>query len=137
MQIFVMATSSLTLLEFEGTIQWQTSLDGVNGWVNVTNGTGANTENYITAPLFATTFYRAEITHGIEILHSNGPLVSTSDQLLCSSQLLFEFLLGFNFRLHLSRFMSRISACMRLFRQIRQEYALSRCVVHEHHLAAV
>ncbi|KQW99576.1 gliding motility-associated C-terminal domain-containing protein [Flavobacterium sp. Root420] len=40
------------------TYQWQKSLDGLTGWTNVTNGTGANTTSYTTGTLTMDTFYR-------------------------------------------------------------------------------
>ncbi|HEY3386258.1 MAG TPA: GEVED domain-containing protein, partial [Saprospiraceae bacterium] len=48
--------------EFNGSIQWQESPDGVNNWENVTSGIGPNSDIYTTPPLFSTTFYRAEVT---------------------------------------------------------------------------
>jgi len=47
-----------------GTIQWQQSVDGINGWANVTNGSGSATANYTTPALTATTYYRAVVENG-------------------------------------------------------------------------
>ena len=44
------------------TYQWQKSLDGLTGWANVTNGTGANTTTYTTGPVSLDTFYRLKVT---------------------------------------------------------------------------
>ncbi|KQB42627.1 PKD domain-containing protein [Flavobacterium aquidurense] len=46
-----------------GTIayQWQSSVDGVSGWTNVSGGTGANTDTYTTAGLTANLYFRAQI----------------------------------------------------------------------------
>ncbi len=71
-------TASLTLLEFEGDVQWQTSADGVNGWVNVSNGSGANTESYTTGILHGTTYYRAAITNGANTIYSNTSIVNVN-----------------------------------------------------------
>ncbi|MFZ1677705.1 MAG: T9SS type A sorting domain-containing protein [Saprospiraceae bacterium] len=91
------ATASLTLLEFEGNIQWQTSADGVNGWVDVSDGTGANTENYTTGILNGTMYYRAAITNGANTIYSNTSTVNvnptpdaagviTGDTIVCQGQ---------------------------------------------------
>ncbi|MGB3078990.1 MAG: T9SS type A sorting domain-containing protein [Saprospiraceae bacterium] len=71
-------TASLTLLEFEGDVQWQTSVDGVNGWVDVSDGSGANTENYTTGILNGTTYYRAAITNGANTTYSNTSTVNVN-----------------------------------------------------------
>lgn len=55
-------TTGLTLSGNTGTIQWQQSANGNNGWTNVTGGSGATTANYTTAALTATTYYRAVTT---------------------------------------------------------------------------
>jgi len=52
-----------------GTVQWQQSADGVNNWINVIGGSGANTVNYITPALNGTMYYRAvvgNLTCGID-----------------------------------------------------------------------
>jgi photosystem II stability/assembly factor-like uncharacterized protein len=50
------------LANFFGNIQWQQSADGSTGWVNVTDGSGANESTYTTGPLTSTMYYRAEVT---------------------------------------------------------------------------
>ncbi|MEP6796485.1 MAG: T9SS type A sorting domain-containing protein [Saprospiraceae bacterium] len=72
------ATASLTLLEFEGDVQWQTSSDGVSGWADVSGGSGANTENYTTGILNGTTYYRAAITNGANTIYSNTSIVNVN-----------------------------------------------------------
>jgi len=44
-----------------GEIQWQQSPDGVDGWVNVRGGMGANNPIYITPALTAPVYYRAVV----------------------------------------------------------------------------
>jgi hypothetical protein len=44
-----------------GEIQWQQSPDGVDGWVNVSGGMGANSPIYITPALTAPAYYRAVV----------------------------------------------------------------------------
>ncbi len=91
------ATASLTLLEFEGDIQWQISPDGLNEWADVSDGSGANTEKYTTGILNTTTYYRAAITNGANTTYSNastvivnptpdtaGPI--TGDTIVCQGQ---------------------------------------------------
>ncbi|MEP6646030.1 MAG: T9SS type A sorting domain-containing protein, partial [Saprospiraceae bacterium] len=69
-------SASLELLEFEGSVQWQSSADGINGWKDVTEGTGGMTKNYVTADLFTTTFYRASVTNGGNTNYSNTSQVT-------------------------------------------------------------
>jgi len=52
---------TVSITESFGAIQWQQSADGVNNWVNVTGGSGANTANYITPALSGTMYYRAVV----------------------------------------------------------------------------
>lgn len=44
------------------TYQWQRSLDGVTGWANVTDGSGANSTTYTTGFVNADAFYRLHVT---------------------------------------------------------------------------
>ena len=55
------STAFLSLTGSVGKVQWQQSADGINGWENVTGGSGANTPVYTTDILSATTYYRAEV----------------------------------------------------------------------------
>jgi hypothetical protein len=41
---------------------WQQSLNGINGWVIVTGGTGDSTDTYTTAPLTSITYYRSIVS---------------------------------------------------------------------------
>ena len=50
------------LADYFGEIQWQQSADGISGWENVNEGSGANEPIYTTGPLSTTTYYRAETT---------------------------------------------------------------------------
>ena len=52
-----------------GAVQWQQSADGVNDWVNVTGGIGANSTVYVTPALTEIMYYRAvvgNLTCGID-----------------------------------------------------------------------
>ncbi|MBI5219648.1 MAG: PKD domain-containing protein [Bacteroidia bacterium] len=55
-------TSTITLTGYNGNIQWQSSSDGSTGWTDIS---GANAATYITAPLSATTYFRAVLISGI------------------------------------------------------------------------
>jgi gliding motility-associated-like protein len=54
-------TSTLTLTGHNGTIQWQSSVNGGATWTDITGATGTT---YTTPPLFATTCYRVAVTCG-------------------------------------------------------------------------
>ena len=54
----------ISLAGYAGTIQWQQSANGTSGWANVTGGSGATTDNYTTANLAVTTYFRAEVISG-------------------------------------------------------------------------
>jgi gliding motility-associated-like protein len=56
--------ATLVLNEYEGTIQWQQSANGIDGWADVTGGSGATTDEYITPALSGNTFYRAVVSIG-------------------------------------------------------------------------
>lgn len=47
-----------------GTIQWQQSTNGTDGWASVTGGSGGTTANYTTPALTTTRYYRALINTG-------------------------------------------------------------------------
>jgi photosystem II stability/assembly factor-like uncharacterized protein len=49
------------LADYFGNIQWQESMDGVSGWENVTDGSGAHESAYSTGSLTTTMYYRAEV----------------------------------------------------------------------------
>jgi len=66
------SSTSISLTGYSGTIQWQQSVDGLSAWTNVSGGTGGTSDNYTTANLSSTTFFRAEIT-------SAGSVVSYSN----------------------------------------------------------
>lgn len=54
--------NSLTISGYSGNIQWQQSVDGVAGWMNVTTGIGMNSANYTTSSISTIMYYRAELT---------------------------------------------------------------------------
>ncbi|OFY79197.1 MAG: hypothetical protein A2275_15850, partial [Bacteroidetes bacterium RIFOXYA12_FULL_35_11] len=56
-------STELSLSAYSGTsLQWQQSADGSTGWSNVTGGSGATTNNYITPNLTETTYYRTVLS---------------------------------------------------------------------------
>ena len=60
--------TTITLTSYTGTIQWQKSLNGSTGWVNITentDGNGGTTATFTTANLTAKTYYRAIVTSGV------------------------------------------------------------------------
>lgn len=54
--------TNLILTDYSGTIQWQQSIDGITGWIDVTDGSGETTDTYTTSVLTETIYYRAEVT---------------------------------------------------------------------------
>lgn len=58
-------STTVSIASSTGTIQWQQSANGINGWVNVTGGSGATTLIYSTPNLISTTYYRAVVTSGV------------------------------------------------------------------------
>ncbi len=54
--------TSLTLTDYAGIIQWQKSPDGTSNWTDVLNGTGSKTPYFTTAPLSASTWFRAAVS---------------------------------------------------------------------------
>ncbi|MEI7829581.1 MAG: hypothetical protein WCI31_07415, partial [Prolixibacteraceae bacterium] len=56
------STTSISLSDNTGTIQWQQSANGTDGWANVTGGSGASTSTYTTPALSVNTWYRAVVT---------------------------------------------------------------------------
>lgn len=55
-------TAQVSVTGSTGTIQWQQSTNGTNGWVNVTGGSGGTTATYTTPALTATLYYRAVVS---------------------------------------------------------------------------
>lgn len=56
--------TQITIAGNTGTVQWQSSNNPNSGFTNVTGGVGATTATYTTAPLTATTYFRAQVTNG-------------------------------------------------------------------------
>ncbi len=54
----------LSLSGHIGNIQWQSSPNGINSWIDVSGGSGATTATYTTPNLATTTYYRAAVTNG-------------------------------------------------------------------------
>lgn len=69
--------------------QWQQSINGNDGWANVTGGTGANTTTYTTGVVTSDTFYRLQVTDsgiGCGVINSNSAEVSVFESPLISVQ---------------------------------------------------
>ena len=64
------SSTTITLTGHSGTIQWQESVDGVTGWVNVTGGSGATTASYNTPAITGTLYYRASVTNNSCVSYS-------------------------------------------------------------------
>jgi hypothetical protein len=58
------SSTTLTLSNYVGKIQWQQSTNGLNEWVDVLGGTGDTTNSFTTPNLFKDTYYRAILTSG-------------------------------------------------------------------------
>jgi uncharacterized protein (TIGR02145 family) len=66
------SSASVTLTGYSGAIQWQQSADGVTNWVNVIDGAGMNSDNYVTGTLYATTYFRAAVSQpSYSVVYSN------------------------------------------------------------------
>jgi photosystem II stability/assembly factor-like uncharacterized protein len=63
------SSASLLLDEYEGEIQWQDSTE--SGWVNVSDGSGPHSEEYVTGVLSSSTYYRAIVSNPSDTLLSN------------------------------------------------------------------
>lgn len=69
-------TVTLTATGASGSLQWQQSTNG-NTWVNVTDGSGATTASYTTAPLADTTCYRLAASGGVCGVVTSNPVTVT------------------------------------------------------------
>lgn len=79
-QVCYNTSTTLTLAGSTGSIQWQQSVDGTNGWTNVAGGTGSTTSSYTTSNLITKTYYRAQLTSGVcPSVNSNVVEVSIDD----------------------------------------------------------
>jgi uncharacterized protein (TIGR02145 family) len=73
------ATATITLTGFLGSIQWEQSTDGSTNWINVANGTGANSAVYTTGNLTSTMYYRAAVSQtGYSTVYSNVIVVAVN-----------------------------------------------------------
>ena len=72
--------TTISLTGYNGTIQWQQSANGTDGWATVTGGSGGTTSTYTTPNLSATTYYRAIVTNGVcsSATSSTGTVVVSS-----------------------------------------------------------
>ncbi|NTW32056.1 MAG: hypothetical protein HGB12_05450 [Bacteroidetes bacterium] len=59
------SSTTITLTDYTGTIQWQQSADGTSGWANVSGGTGSTSATYTTPNLTSSIYYRALVTSGV------------------------------------------------------------------------
>ncbi len=57
-------STTISLSGHTGAIQWQQSSDGIADWVNVIDGSGANSATYTTPYLTTTTYYQAVVKSG-------------------------------------------------------------------------
>lgn len=92
-------TADLTLSNNNGNIQWQQSIDGSSNWIDITNGTGFNSNIFITETLTESWFFRAKVTNGgctsvysnIESVHiDNLPVagnISALDDSICNTSM--------------------------------------------------
>jgi gliding motility-associated-like protein len=58
------ATALLKLVGPVGNIQWQESVNGTSGWINITGATGATSTTCTTGTLNTTTYYKAILSSG-------------------------------------------------------------------------
>jgi gliding motility-associated-like protein len=73
------ASTSINLNNYTGTIQWQQSIDGSNGWADVTTGSGASTPTYNTSALKNNIYYRARVKNGVcNTVSSNTALITVN-----------------------------------------------------------
>lgn len=94
-EICAYESASFKLEGYTGFIKWQSSLDGLTSWLDVTDGTGTTSPQYFTAPLTSTTFYRAQVFQpGYDAVYSNivkadvtpsTPVITSSGDALHSS----------------------------------------------------
>ena len=70
-------TASIQLEESIGDIQWQESPDGMDNWENVSSGTGMESDDFTSAPLSKTTYYRAEVIQPTHNAVYSNPVVIT------------------------------------------------------------
>lgn len=77
---------SISVSGHTGTIQWQQSSNGIDGWANVTGGSGGTTATYTTPNLTATTYYQAVLSTGnpCASVITNTVTVSVENQIIWS-----------------------------------------------------
>ncbi|OXA76432.1 hypothetical protein B0A65_18820 [Flavobacterium frigidimaris] len=69
--------------------QWQQSINGITGWGNVTNGTGANTTTYTTGVVTTDTYYRLQVTDsgiGCGVVNSDPAKVDVFESPIINTQ---------------------------------------------------
>lgn len=64
-EICVGKNTSITLLENTGSVIWQSSVNGIDSWIEATGGTGSKTNSYTTPNLSTKIFYRASVKNGV------------------------------------------------------------------------
>ncbi|MGV3461497.1 MAG: T9SS sorting signal type C domain-containing protein [Flavobacterium sp.] len=77
--ICVNSSTTVSVTGASGTIQWQRSVNGIDGWADVTQGSGGTTATYTTPVLTATRYYRAVVTSGSCTGISGTVTVATTD----------------------------------------------------------
>ena len=55
-------STNLSLVDYAGSIQWQSSTTGTSDWIDVTDGSGDTTANFTTGNLLAKTYFRAAVS---------------------------------------------------------------------------
>ncbi|MGV3461498.1 MAG: T9SS sorting signal type C domain-containing protein [Flavobacterium sp.] len=73
-------TTNITLSGQTGSIQWQQSSNGVDGWSSVIGGSGGTTATYTTPALTATRYYRAELSTGTQCPNVTTNIVEVAVQ---------------------------------------------------------
>ncbi len=95
------SSANLTLIDYNGNIQWQQSIDGSNNWIDITMGNGFNSNLFVSEILSDSRYFRAKVTNGgcvsvysnIEFVHiDNMPIagtISTLEDSICNSSIAF------------------------------------------------
>lgn len=70
-------TANLTLSSFNGNIQWQQSINGIDNWSDLNTGTGYNSYQYTSNQLSSSVYFRTKVTNGsCASTYSNPFLIS-------------------------------------------------------------
>lgn len=73
-------TASLSLTEYQGDIQWQSSPDGINNWTNILYGNGIHDSIFNTELLYNELYFRAKVSgNGCSDTYSNTVYINIMD----------------------------------------------------------